>query len=98
MGRKVNPIAIRMGINKGWNATWYSEKKNFPKTFAQDIKIEAKIRETMRDAGIDRVEINRFANKSSHQLFAEPEGWNTTEYYFESDFSYPTSSHAGYLP
>jgi len=63
MGRKVNPIAIRMGINKGWNATWYSEKKNFPKTFAQDIKIEAKIRETMRDAGIDRVEINRFANK-----------------------------------
>ncbi|MGB4123649.1 MAG: tRNA uridine-5-carboxymethylaminomethyl(34) synthesis enzyme MnmG [Bacteroidales bacterium] len=30
--------------------------------------------------------INRFANKSSHQLFAEPEGWNTTEYYL-SGFS-----------
>lgn len=63
MGRKVNPIAIRMGINKGWNATWYSEKKDFPKTFAQDIRIEAKIKETMRDAGIDRIEINRSANK-----------------------------------
>ena len=25
-------------------------RRNFPKTFAQDIKIEAKIRETMRDA------------------------------------------------
>ncbi|HOR06118.1 MAG TPA: 30S ribosomal protein S3 [Candidatus Dojkabacteria bacterium] len=63
MGRKVNPIAIRMGINKGWNAVWYSDKKNFPRIFMQDLKIEEKIKETMKDSGIDRVEINRFANK-----------------------------------
>lgn len=63
MGRKVNPIAIRMGVNKGWNAVWYSDKKNFPKIFMQDLKIEEKIKETMKDSGVDRVEINRSANK-----------------------------------
>lgn len=63
MGRKINPVAIRMGINKEWNATWYSDKRNFPNIFAQDLKIEAKIKEAMKDAGVDKIEINRSANK-----------------------------------
>ncbi|HQI92879.1 MAG TPA: 30S ribosomal protein S3, partial [Candidatus Dojkabacteria bacterium] len=74
MGRKVNPIAIRMGINKGWNAVWYSDKKNFPRIFMQDLKIEEKIKETMKDSGIDRVEINRFANKVEVIVFVARPG------------------------
>ena len=74
MGRKVNPIAIRMGINKGWNAVWYSDKKNFPRLFMQDLKIEAKIKETMKDSGIDRVEINRSANKVEVIVFVARPG------------------------
>jgi len=74
MGRKVNPIAIRMGINKGWNAVWYSDKKNFPRIFMQDLKIEAKIKETMKDSGIDRVEINRSANKVEVIVFVARPG------------------------
>lgn len=63
MGRKVNPIAIRMGVNKTWDSVWYASKTEFPKIFAQDLKIEEKIRKTMKDAGVDRVHINRSANK-----------------------------------
>jgi small subunit ribosomal protein S3 len=44
MGRKVNPNAIRMGINKTWNSTWYVEKKNYPKLLQQDLKIRKIIR------------------------------------------------------
>ncbi len=63
MGRKVNPNAIRMGINKTWDSVWYADKKDFPKMFAQDLLIEKKIVKAMKDAGIGSVNINRTVNK-----------------------------------
>jgi len=63
MGRKVNPNAIRMGVNKIWDSVWYADKAQFPKIFAQDLKIEEKIRKTLKDAGVDQVKIMRSANK-----------------------------------
>jgi small subunit ribosomal protein S3 len=63
MGRKVNPIAIRIGINKTWDSVWYADKAQFPAIFAQDLKIEKKVRDTMKDSGVDRVKINRSANR-----------------------------------
>jgi small subunit ribosomal protein S3 len=63
MGRKVNPNAIRMGINKIWDSVWYADKTQFPKVFAQDLKIEEKVRKTLKDAGVDQVQIMRSANK-----------------------------------
>lgn len=63
MGRKVNANAIRMGINKTWDSVWYSSKTEFPGIFAQGLKIEKKVRDTMKDSGVDEVKINRSANK-----------------------------------
>jgi small subunit ribosomal protein S3 len=63
MGRKVNPNAIRMGINKVWDSVWYADKTQFPKIFAQDLKIEERVRKTLKDAGVDQVQIKRSANK-----------------------------------
>lgn len=63
MGRKVNPKAVRMGVNKTWDAVWYSDKASYPKMFLQDLKIEKKIRTSMKDSGVDKVKINRSANK-----------------------------------
>ena len=63
MGRKVNANAIRMGVNKTWDSVWYSSKSQFPKIFAQDLKIEKKVRDTMKDSGVDQVKIMRSANK-----------------------------------
>jgi small subunit ribosomal protein S3 len=63
MGRKINPNAIRMGVNKIWDSVWYADKAQFPKIFAQDLKIEDKIRKTLKDAGVDQVQIMRSVNK-----------------------------------
>lgn len=63
MGRKVNPKAIRMGINRTWDSVWYSDKKNFPKKLAEDLMIENKVREAMKDAGLDSIKILRTVNK-----------------------------------
>ena len=29
MGQKVNPVGLRLGINRGWESVWYAKKKNF---------------------------------------------------------------------
>ena len=60
MGRKVNPNAIRMGINKIWDAVWYADKAQFPKIFAQDLKIEEKIRKTcLEKYGVEHASQNK---------------------------------------
>jgi small subunit ribosomal protein S3 len=59
MGRKVNANAIRMGINKTWDSVWYASKADYPKMFAEDRKMRAMVKATMKDAGIDSIKINR---------------------------------------
>ena len=39
MGQKVNPNGLRLGINKDWEAKWYSNKKDFANTLGKDIEI-----------------------------------------------------------
>ncbi len=63
MGRKVNPKAIRMGINKTWDSVWYSEKKDYPKVLTEDLLIRKKITEAMKDAGLDSIRVNKSVNK-----------------------------------
>ena len=39
MGQKVDPIGLRLGINKDWEAKWYASKTDFSKVLANDLKI-----------------------------------------------------------
>ena len=32
MGQKVNPVGLRLGINRGWDSVWYAKKKDFGNT------------------------------------------------------------------
>lgn len=63
MGRKVNPKAIRMGVNKTWGSMWYADKKNFPKILAEDILIKRKTKKALHDAGVDSVKVKRSLSK-----------------------------------
>ena len=74
MGRKVNPIAIRMGINKTWNSVWYSSKAEYAKLLAQDLKIKEEVTQKMKDAGIDTIGINRTASKIEIEVFVARPG------------------------
>ena len=33
MGQKVNPVGLRLGINRGWDSVWYAKEKRFWKLF-----------------------------------------------------------------
>ena len=39
MGQKVNPIGLRLGINRTWDSRWYSGKENYADMLHEDLKI-----------------------------------------------------------
>jgi len=62
MGQKVNPVCMRIGINRLWDSKWYANKKQFSKLLHQDLKIEKAIREKLEGASVSKIEILRNAN------------------------------------
>jgi small subunit ribosomal protein S3 len=64
MGQKVNPIGLRLGINRTWDSRWFAGK-DYATKLLQDIKLRAHVFETMKQAGVARVVIERAASKTS---------------------------------
>lgn len=58
MGQKTNPIGIRLGITREWDANWYDER-NFAQKLDEDLMIRSYIRNRLRKAGIARIIIER---------------------------------------
>lgn len=60
MGQKANPNAIRLGINRDWDASWYpSNKKNFANWLVEDKKIRTYIEQFERRWFIGKLVIER---------------------------------------
>ena len=60
MGRKVNPIGFRLGVNKTWDGRWYAEGQDYTDQLHQDFAVRDMIREHSPRAGISKIEIERF--------------------------------------
>ena len=63
MGQKVSQTGLRIGVNKDWEAKWYSNKKDFAKCLEKDIKIRKYLENNVKNAGIAKVEIERNAKR-----------------------------------
>ena len=63
MGQKVNPIGLRLGVNKSWDSTWYANKKDFAKFVKEDNEIRKFIKKKYSACAISKVEIERTATK-----------------------------------
>ena len=59
MGQKVNPVGLRLGINRTWDSRWYAGKRDYGRLLQEDIKIRAHLTERLKQAGISRVVIER---------------------------------------
>ena len=62
MGQKVNPISLRLGINRTWHSQWYASR-DYASRLRDDFRIRAFIKEKLYHAGISRVEIERASSK-----------------------------------
>jgi len=57
MGQKVNPIGLRVGINKTWLSHWYVDPKEYAKTLHEDLKIRKFIEKMPETKGADIAEV-----------------------------------------
>ena len=40
MGQKINPIGIRLKINRNWDSIWFAKKETYGTYLIQDLKLE----------------------------------------------------------
>ncbi|HBU99307.1 MULTISPECIES: 30S ribosomal protein S3 [Thalassospira] len=64
MGQKVNPIGLRVGINRTWDSRWYANKTDFADLLHEDIAIRNFIFTRLKQAGVSKVIIERPAKKA----------------------------------
>ncbi|MDI6632053.1 MAG: 30S ribosomal protein S3 [Thermoanaerobacteraceae bacterium] len=63
MGQKVDPRALRLGINRDWNSKWFADKKQFSALLLEDVKIRNYIKKKLYQAGVASIQIERTANR-----------------------------------
>ncbi|MBQ5317281.1 MAG: 30S ribosomal protein S3 [Oscillospiraceae bacterium] len=63
MGQKVNPHGLRVGVIKDWDSRWFANKATFGDTLAEDYKVRKYIKESLKSAGVPKIEIERFEDK-----------------------------------
>ena len=59
MGHKVNPIGLRLGINRTWDSRWFAARGEYAKLLGEDMEIRKHIMQHQRTAGISKVVVER---------------------------------------
>ncbi len=73
MGHKVNPIGIRVGINRTWDSRWYSGR-DYAGKLVDDLKLRQYIHERLKAAGISKVVIERAAKSTRVTVYTARPG------------------------
>jgi small subunit ribosomal protein S3 len=63
MGQKVNPVGLRLGINRTWDSRWFADE-NYAQLLREDLKIREFLHKRLAQAGVSRVVIERPAKKA----------------------------------
>ncbi|MBT5240236.1 MAG: 30S ribosomal protein S3 [Rhodospirillaceae bacterium] len=64
MGQKVNPIGLRLGINRTWDSRWYAGKDKYADMLHEDLRIRKFLQDRLAQAGVSKVVIERPATKA----------------------------------
>ncbi|HEY9548966.1 MAG TPA: 30S ribosomal protein S3 [Kiloniellaceae bacterium] len=63
MGQKVNPIGLRLGINRTWDSRWFADDA-YADLLHEDLRIRKYLRKRLQQAGVSRIVIERPAKKA----------------------------------
>jgi small subunit ribosomal protein S3 len=63
MGQKVNPIGLRLGINRTWDSRWYADA-GYADLLHEDLMIRKYLKKRLSQAGVSRIIIERPAKKA----------------------------------
>lgn len=74
MGQKVNPIGLRIGVNRTWDSRWYADSGEYGRLLHEDIRIRKYLREKLAAAGISRIVIERPHKKCRVTIYTAKPG------------------------
>ena len=74
MGQKVNPHGLRVGIIKNWDSRWFADKKSFGDSLVEDYNLRVFLKNKLFQAGVAKIEIEKFANKVRVSIHAGKPG------------------------
>ena len=74
MGQKSNPIGLRLQINRTWDSRWYAEGRDYAKLLKEDIEIRKHIVDSLPQAAISKVVIERPAKLCRVSIYAARPG------------------------
>ena len=74
MGQKVNPHGLRVGIIKDWDSRWFADKKSFGDSLVEDYNLRVFLKKKLFQAGVEKIEIEKFANKVRVSIYAAKPG------------------------
>ena len=75
MGQKINPIGMRLGINRGWDSTWFAKKREFGKYLIEDFKIRNYIKKNIINSGVSEIVIERSSKKCTVTIHTSRPGF-----------------------
>src|SRR5918996_116244 len=59
MGQKVNPVGLRLGVNRTWDSRWYAGKGDYGALLHEDVKIRKELMEALKQAAVSKIVIER---------------------------------------
>jgi small subunit ribosomal protein S3 len=59
MGQKVNPIGLRLGVNRTWDSRWFAGRAEYGKLLHEDMAIRATLMRNLKQAAISKIVIER---------------------------------------
>jgi len=59
MGQKINPIGLRLGVNRTWDSRWFANKSEYGKLLHEDMKIREELMKGLKQAAISKIVIER---------------------------------------
>ena len=75
MGQKVNPISLRLGINRGWDSIWFAKKREYGKFLIEDFNIRKYIKKNVVNSGVSQIIIERTSKKCIVSIYTSRPGF-----------------------
>ena len=74
MGNKVNPIGLRLGINRTWDSRWFASSSEYGDLLHEDIRIRSYLEKELKQAAISKVVIERPHKKCRVSIYSARPG------------------------
>jgi small subunit ribosomal protein S3 len=74
MGQKINPVGLRLGINRTWDSRWFADGPEYGRLLHEDIKVRRNLKKRLYQAGVSRIIIERPHKKCRITIYAARPG------------------------